>query len=802
MSDDPFADLDFGFDDSPDKSAFKNSSFPPAKIKRRSNEKVLRNSNYELPQNTDDLVGLGDGDQLIEIVNRLRDQGAHLEIDLPIICLCGQQSCGKSSVSESISGVPLPRASGTCTRCPTEVRLVYSDDRWSASVSIRYEWDDKRNRALATAREEGVGTTTVVAEVEYLVAQAQNRILENGGLQFSRNLVVVNIHGPTCKNLTIVDLPGLIFATEKRQDQRYIRLVKDLVEDCIRKPNTLIAACVSAKDDMENQIINTLVRKHDPQGVRTIGIVTKVDTIEEGLESKWMDIIEGKRYPLQLGYCCVKNPSQRELDLHKTYEEYRADELHFFQSHTVWSTLSAEYLDRMGSPGLVKHMSDTLSALVKTQLPKIKRTVAEKIQSNRDKLITLPPKPVLLGTAKDTIMCVTLEFVDEIKEFVKEPGGEFWTRCMKVFSHFFRQLEECKPRFHTSSAEVKKNKLGVESYDIKSVMRVSKDQTSRSLHFSASPRARKHFLKVSMRPWSTLTSQCIQNCGGVLHQTLAKLMRHHFGSFPRLMGEVKKNLDILITMKATEVQAEVAKLEHRETFEFTLSKSNLRHVYNQAFQQLHKLFDEEAQDTIKKLNNSGESYLVEEALMVMAEALSYYDLSYRRYGDVVAMSIEHTMFRDFADRVHNHLFGSLKILTEKNDGYFERLLIVEDNPLVKQREQIELSLERLEKIQEELAMVPIDFDRGIGISFEELDTGFENTSFDDLFNNDEKEEPKEPPSVTEPDRPPSDYQRHSAAARGSKPNPKHGSKSGDHGGNQSISSDHAKKKKNKKGWFR
>jgi len=406
---------------------------------------------------TSGVVNLGDGEQLIQIVNRLRDQGAHTEIDLPVICLCGQQSCGKSSVSESISGVPLPRASGTCTRCPTEVRMVKQNCAWVATISVRFEWDDVKNRSLREMVEKVIGKTNIVSEVEALVSKAQNAILRNGRLKFSRNLVVVSIRGRECKNLTIVDLPGLIFATESARDQKYIQLVQNLVEDQIRKPNTLIAACVSAKDDMENQIINTLVRKYDPNGQRTIGIITKIDTIEEGLEDKWLEIVENQRYELKLGYCLVKNPNQRELNSKKSYKEYRDMESQFFEKHSVWSNLSWDIKERIGTANLTRHMSNTLSALIKIQLPKIKTTTSERIDNIREQLLTLPPKPLLQGTPKDTIMVHVLGFVDEIKEFVRSPGGEFWTESMKVFQNFFHQLEECKPRFHKTDSKVQTN---------------------------------------------------------------------------------------------------------------------------------------------------------------------------------------------------------------------------------------------------------------------------------------------------------------------------------------------------------
>ncbi len=41
---------------------------------------------------------------------------AQVDIDLPQIAVIGSQSAGKSSLIESISGITLPRAAGTCTR--------------------------------------------------------------------------------------------------------------------------------------------------------------------------------------------------------------------------------------------------------------------------------------------------------------------------------------------------------------------------------------------------------------------------------------------------------------------------------------------------------------------------------------------------------------------------------------------------------------------------------------------------------------------------------------------------------------
>ncbi|CAL1697635.1 unnamed protein product [Somion occarium] len=53
---------------------------------------------------------------LIMLITDLRALGAQADFNLPRIAVIGNQSVGKSSLVEAISGITLPRASGTCTR--------------------------------------------------------------------------------------------------------------------------------------------------------------------------------------------------------------------------------------------------------------------------------------------------------------------------------------------------------------------------------------------------------------------------------------------------------------------------------------------------------------------------------------------------------------------------------------------------------------------------------------------------------------------------------------------------------------
>jgi hypothetical protein len=78
--------------------------------------------------------------KLVTLVNQLRDAGAQASFTLPSLVVCGNQSAGKSSLLERLCGVKLPRAAGTCTKCPTEVcsqERLYIDH---VSVHVSGDW--------------------------------------------------------------------------------------------------------------------------------------------------------------------------------------------------------------------------------------------------------------------------------------------------------------------------------------------------------------------------------------------------------------------------------------------------------------------------------------------------------------------------------------------------------------------------------------------------------------------------------------------------------------------------------------
>src|SRR4051812_22272475 len=76
-----------------------------------------------MEQRADPILQSKEGRDILDIIDSLRSQGISQYVDLPQICVCGDQSSGKSSVLEAISGVAFPTKDALCTRFATELIL-------------------------------------------------------------------------------------------------------------------------------------------------------------------------------------------------------------------------------------------------------------------------------------------------------------------------------------------------------------------------------------------------------------------------------------------------------------------------------------------------------------------------------------------------------------------------------------------------------------------------------------------------------------------------------------------------------
>ena len=190
--------------------------------------------------------------------------------------------------------------------------------------------------------------------------------LDPSGSGFSADVLRVEISGPTRPHLTVVDLPGLIHAkNDDQEDENVEDVVSELVDSYMRRPRTIILAVVSAQSDRALQAILKRAKAVDPHGKRTMGLITKPDTLYPGSnsETEFVKLARNEMTQFRLGWHVLRN---RDYDTRNCSDAQRdAGEEKFF-SQGVWADLPRALL---GIPTLRERLSRVLLDHIKSELP-------------------------------------------------------------------------------------------------------------------------------------------------------------------------------------------------------------------------------------------------------------------------------------------------------------------------------------------------------------------------------------------------------------------------------------------------
>ncbi|KAL2200125.1 P-loop containing nucleoside triphosphate hydrolase protein [Corynascus similis CBS 632.67] len=329
---------------------------------------------------------------LLDVVDRLRSQGLSRFVDVPQIIVCGDQSSGKSSALEAISGMSFPAKDNLCTRFATELILRRAP---AADVDIRItpgpERSDKEKTRLKDFTYSGIPTDL---DISHVIDAAKSAMDLNGSNKvFSTDVLRIEISGPSQPHLTMVDLPGLFLAGNKDQSDEDAALVEALVLSYMKKPRTIILAVVSAKSDFALQQVTRHARALDPEGTRTLGLITKPDTLDEGSDSErfFVELAQNKDVRFRLGWHVLRNRNYAERG--NSSADRDAAEADFF-SKGIWTTLKASQL---GVAALRLRLSNVLRDQVLRQLPGVLDDVRAGVQDCKNILARL-------GTARATVI--------------------------------------------------------------------------------------------------------------------------------------------------------------------------------------------------------------------------------------------------------------------------------------------------------------------------------------------------------------------------------------------------------------
>jgi hypothetical protein len=371
--------------------------------------------------------------ELLDVVDSLRAQGLNDHVDLPQLIVCGDQSSGKSSVLAAISGVPFPKRDNLCTRFATEVILRRNDDVDTVQISASITtggFKPSSYQAMASSFHHDLESMDQLPEIMEKAAIAMG--VGTTGSAFSSSILRLEVRGPYMPQLTIVDLPGLIHSENKYQSGEDIELVTELVGHYMAQERSIILAVVSAKNDYANQIVLTKARKVDPEGKRTLGIITKPDTLYPGSasESSFLSLAKNQDVRFSLGWHVVRNQDSNQI-----IEGDRDQvEMSFFET-TRWSGLVEP---NRGISTLRHRLSEVLFEQITKELPAMISEILKSIEDSKAELTRM-------GRSRSTDL--------EKRLFMMELAQSFSNRshaaCEALYDHPFfadRDLASTEPR--------------------------------------------------------------------------------------------------------------------------------------------------------------------------------------------------------------------------------------------------------------------------------------------------------------------------------------------------------------------
>lgn len=379
----------------------------------------------------------------LKLAEDLRALDLDQQLKVPQMCVMGDQSSGKSSVLEALSGIPFPRGTGLVTRCPIRLamRKARNGEPWSATV-------------YTSVNPQRIKTSSI-SELTTTMSKLMDDLCEDSG-SFSTDSVIIELISPDACDLTVVDLPGIIRTVTAGQSVSMIEKVNRLIKSYLVDKRSIILAIIPSNQDVATIDILERALSVDPGGDRTIGVLTKSDLIGPGSEDEVMAVLNNIRKPLKLGYIMLKNRSQKEINDNVSNSDARGIEEQFFAKHPVFGHADPKLF---GITNLSNKLTNLLVKRIKEELAPMKMEVEKQLSTTRNELRGMNT----MGVAKTNtdrqklLVSVIQEYVRHLTDgirgeyrdrlFVRNSDLRLFTIVLRVFEEFKQKVIDTAPDF-------------------------------------------------------------------------------------------------------------------------------------------------------------------------------------------------------------------------------------------------------------------------------------------------------------------------------------------------------------------
>jgi hypothetical protein len=288
----------------------------------------------------------------------------------------------------AIAEINLPKAAAMCTRCPYNIKTSPSDT-WTCIVSLQedhtLELTGRRSQNPKWVLGEEMKSTlfkriSKKTELEEVLVWAQLALLNpstdinafipgtpqhavqglhfsqvNLEVQYSPNVVAVEIRGPGLPALSFFDLPGLIIDAGTPELQFLVKVFDDLTVKYIKHDQAIIICTRTMSSDAALSKAMGLIRKHKAER-KCVGVLTMPDRLQGTAKSHtdFDGIFRGTLHKLHLGHYVTRQPGPTST-LDRRADNYHAlareEEEYFFDNSPHWGAGGdwEEFRDRCGT---------------------------------------------------------------------------------------------------------------------------------------------------------------------------------------------------------------------------------------------------------------------------------------------------------------------------------------------------------------------------------------------------------------------------------------------------------------------
>ncbi|XP_036413420.1 interferon-induced GTP-binding protein Mx2-like [Colossoma macropomum] len=589
----------------------------------------------------------------IDLIDSLRLIGIEEDLALPTIAVIGDQSSGKSSVLEALSGVALPRGSGIVTRCPLELKLrkIKGGVQWRAVISYQEEYTEFDDPSL----------------VEGYVAKAQN-VLAGDGVGICDDLITLEIMSPDVCDLTLIDLPGIARVPVKGQPDDIGDQIRNLIRTFIEKSETINLVVVPCNVDIATTEALKMAQEVDPEGKRTLAILTKPDLVDRGTEKNILDVVRNQVIPLSKGYIIVKCRGQKQIDEKISLEQATQVERDFFKRHEYFSCLLNE--EKATIQCLATKLTQDLVDHIKKSLPLLSEQIKKQLWDLRKELGQCEAGPPLdPQKRRDFFINTLMRFNDKINRMAcSNVANEdnLFVQLRSEFKKWKEHLDSTKSSFHEVVQAV------VKEYDLKYRGRELPGFSDYNV-----------FEMVVQRLVIELKGPAIDRLR-VIRETIqtqfSEVSKECFLNYPFLQCVATNKIDNIQSKQE-------AKVEQRIMEQFEMEQL----VYTQ---------DSIYFKTLNEINNAGvseDNFAGLDSRNKYPEMLhAYYEIVVQRLADQVPMLIRYFMLKESAQLLCSEMLGLM-------DGANVAEVLREESEVSRRRVNMQNRMDRLTIAQEKLS---------------------------------------------------------------------------------------------------